>query len=238
MWINYNSAILEFYDRHPASCLLVESRAVAHQPAQLIDALRNKFGLRLGPPANLYDESLMHEGTVAHQAQLKHFFPEAIDLYQQLRERAAAAEPPEAPLDSALTATDWAFQDWVDLRHLEKQKKAAEVEWATQLEGARRTELQQGEAARATVLQEKQLAEAGRAQTLVDLEAERATRVRAEQEAQALRTRLGDKEGELQDARQRLEAARAHQTWMEGSKFWKLRRLWLCLRHPLLQRNL
>jgi O-antigen biosynthesis protein len=89
VWVHYNRRLLAFHDRFPARCLCVHSYRAAQSPALLLEALSHKFGLELGPAGNLYDESLLHHGGSTRWASLlQHHFPEAVDLYEELNERA------------------------------------------------------------------------------------------------------------------------------------------------------
>jgi hypothetical protein len=304
VWLNYNRAILDFRARHPESCLLVQCHAAARQPALLLDTIAEKFGIQLGPPASLYEEALLsRETTSRHRALLWHFFPEAIDLYRELQDKADVKEKTEAPMDGsalAAAAADWALQDWVDLRHLQKRSRTDEADLAktregldlaraeaeqfraeltrsrSELEGMRgeltqgRTELEgmrgrlaqsraELEGARAELTcvrvelermhgerrqveaevvkarQGRQLAKAEAAKAFADLEAERAKCLQTEHDSAA---QLCTSERKLDDLRHELAAARTRLAWMEGSRFWKLRRIWCYLRHPFLQRRL
>ncbi len=118
VWLNYNRAVLDFHDRHPERCVLIESHAAAVEPARLNQVLDEKFatGTRLGPVGEVYDDELFHHHeTVRERWVLAHFFPETLTVLQELRDRAAlvltdhdlAPEPGDR---------DWALQHWLDFR--------------------------------------------------------------------------------------------------------------------------
>ena len=91
VWLNYNHAVLAYHNRHSERCLLVESFAV-REPGRLLEAVAQKFGHHFGPIGELYDEQIYsHHTSPQHQAVLAHWFPEAVELYEQLRAKADVA---------------------------------------------------------------------------------------------------------------------------------------------------
>lgn len=121
VWSNYNRAVIDFHDRHPDRCLVIESQAAAEHPGRFADALAAKFGHRIDPPADVYDPDLLRHDTAAQdRALLAHAFPEALRLLDELRARAALVHTPAEPLADA---ADWAFRYWVDCRSAEKRAK-------------------------------------------------------------------------------------------------------------------
>jgi hypothetical protein len=229
VWENYNRALLEFHDRFPRQCLLVESHAAAVAPQRLREAIAAKFGHYFAPFQQLYDRHLFtHENTSHLRSILGHFFPAAVELYHQLRARAtlihrsweeAAAPPVDDPHH------DWALQHWLDFRAMEKVCKRLQAQTAA-LEGA----LAEAQA-RAESLT------LPRAEEAADLALTRTTIARLEQERTGLQqeqTRLEKERCFLGQERTRLEKEltriKAQVSWMEGSRFWKLRRVWLRLK--------
>ena len=87
VWLNYNRlALLDFYDRHPERCLLLESYVVARRPSRLIEAIARKFGHHFGPIEDLYDKEL-YTHTTSRPNTRRHLaccFPEAIKVYHEL----------------------------------------------------------------------------------------------------------------------------------------------------------
>jgi hypothetical protein len=131
VWLNYNRALLDFYHRHPARCLLVESFAVAREPSRLIEAIAGKFGHHFGPVEDLYDEAIYsHPMSPQHRAVLARWFAEAIELYEELRAKADVVVAQEA-LSAPLAHSDneeWGLQHWVDWRCAERQLKQCQME--------------------------------------------------------------------------------------------------------------
>ncbi len=118
-WLNCNRALLDFYDRHPERCLLLESYAVAQEPSRLIEAIARKFGHYFGPIEDLYDKELFtHHESPQYQALLACCFPEAIEVYHELRSKAEITSLRgvlfrTAPCILPASATaDWALQPW------------------------------------------------------------------------------------------------------------------------------
>jgi O-antigen biosynthesis protein len=135
VWLNYNRALLDFYDRHPERCLLLESYVVARRPSRLIEAIARKFGHHFGPIEDLYDKELYtHHESPQYQALLACCFPEAIEVYHELRSKAeitSSAEFPSHSCDTPVSATaDWALQPWIDCRSAEKELKHCRTELA------------------------------------------------------------------------------------------------------------
>jgi hypothetical protein len=127
VWMTYNQAILEFADRYPEQCLILEGPAVGANPAVLIEAMTRKFGVTLGQPEKRYDgEILLHHDSSHLPSLIQHFFPETIEIYQKLRERAeVAADNCCASEKTAVGASlDWALQHWHDLREMDRKLKS------------------------------------------------------------------------------------------------------------------
>ncbi len=129
-WIHYNKLLLDYCERHENSCLLLEARAAAANPGAVIAAVRDKFGIQLGQPADLYDKDLM--GDLPSSAQRRLFcqaFPEAVQLFGRLRERAALVlevDPLEGGGDQGWI--EGALQFWVEYRYAAKQCKRSDAE--------------------------------------------------------------------------------------------------------------
>jgi hypothetical protein len=129
LWPNHNHALLDFLGRFPERCLLIESYAAAVSPRRLTDAIAAKFGDYLGPIGELYEADLFRcDPSTQQQAVLADYFPEAIELYQQLRSRASlsadsqGASAGQSPDPASL---DWGLQFWADLRNEERARKQA-----------------------------------------------------------------------------------------------------------------
>jgi len=132
VWLNYNRAVIDFYDRFPEQCLLVESHAAAVAPHRLTEAIAAKFGDHFGTPMNLFDKALFLDDTTLHQRSVMgHFFPEALEMYAELRKRASLVH---GVVDAAvlpghgLAGQDGALQHWMDFRVMEKKVKHVQAE--------------------------------------------------------------------------------------------------------------
>jgi O-antigen biosynthesis protein len=125
VWMTYNQVILEFADRFPDQCLLIEGPAIGANPALLMAAIAKKFGLALGPAANRFDrDSLVRIDSSHLPCVIRHFFPEAVDIYEQLRSRAEIVVCRDDPCENRSTVDstiDWALQHWHDLRETQRQ---------------------------------------------------------------------------------------------------------------------
>jgi hypothetical protein len=124
IWVNYNRAILEFYEAEPDRCLLVNTASAAADPQLLVGAIQDKLGIPLKAPAtDIYDGSLLvRQSSSSHRPLLiQRYFPEAFALYCQLNEMAGFEEPIVAELDRVKSSEAWLLQDWLDLRRLEKK---------------------------------------------------------------------------------------------------------------------
>lgn len=132
VWVNYNRAVLDFARRHADRCLVVESYAVARDPERLTGAIAAKFGHHFGPPAKQFDPDAfaLDQGS-AHRALVEQLFPEAAELYEQVRASAdLACDSADLPPLMETGQRGWALQDWVDRRVAEKslKKSSAEVD--------------------------------------------------------------------------------------------------------------
>lgn len=233
VWIHFNQLLFDFHDRFPERSLCVSSYRAAQSPELLFHALRSKFNLDLGPVADLYDASLLHRTASFRWASLlRHHFPEALDLYEQLNKLAGDTAPNEASLADEPTAflptEDWAFQDWLDLRVLEERQRECQ--------------------------QEKEKSEAELVRVRHELVSERHELVRERHELVRVRHELVQAQAqqlslreELERARQELERERkefaqvqaqlsaVHEQIanMQSSKFWKLRTAWMTAKNSL-----
>ena len=136
IWLHYNKKILTFHNRNSSRCLLVNLSTIVKNNELYIQAINQKFNTNLTAPAStLYDPSLLHsQGLDSYRPTLiEHYFPEAVEMYQELDAR--AWQPQETPdlswreqIKPSLYRF-WAFQDWVNVRKLERENKALQSEW-------------------------------------------------------------------------------------------------------------
>ena len=128
-WCNYNQAILDFYQRHSEQCLLLEIGSIIEN-SDMVDLVSQKLGLKLQSPRSLYDPALftVDERACYRQAAIAKFFPQAIDLYNELERQAdrrgvASFEEPAVEL----TCESWILQDWIDLKLALADKRKTET---------------------------------------------------------------------------------------------------------------
>lgn len=96
-WLRYNRAILDFSERTPSRCLLVNMETIVEYPAEWVAAVSEHAGLGLGPPnASIREEALLHGARArARAGVIIEHFPEAIRLFGALEAR--AWRPPGVP---------------------------------------------------------------------------------------------------------------------------------------------
>jgi len=123
-WESYNRAILEFFQKYSRESLLISIETIIQNPNQLIQLITEKTEAELdAPPTNLLDSSLLKtEVSSSHRPTLlKEYFPEAIDLYQQLNDASISSNRSEKVNEECYLTNyqNWVLQDWLDLRRLE-----------------------------------------------------------------------------------------------------------------------
>ena len=135
IWQHYNQKILNFYNRYSSRCLLVNLSTIVKNKELYIEAINQKFHTNLTVPAStLYDPSLLHSqgGDSYRPTLIEHYFPEAVEMYQELDAR--GWQPQETPdfswreLIKPSLYRFWSFQDWVNVRKQERQNKALQAE--------------------------------------------------------------------------------------------------------------
>jgi hypothetical protein len=222
VWQNYNRAVIDFHDRFPERCLLIESHAVAYDPGRLTEAIARKFGDTFGVIGDVYEDDLFRHATSAQQRSvLAHFFPEVLTQYEALRSRAAVVLETEA-VASSPAVFDWALQHWIDFRRTESREKGTVRYYQGQLEDAQRqvheaqadrerltAEIGQAHAVTALLQEEQDQTRAALDETRTTLEQ---TRTALEQTRAALdqtRTALERTQGEAERSRGALERTEA-----------------------------
>ena len=147
MWIHYNHKVLDFYEKNPEKCLLANVYNVGNKSEYFVSQINEKFHVNLGkPPTDNFDKSLLVNDILnTHRPSLiVQYFAEAIELYltleviaENLSRRAIA---PESENILYPTSSVWAFQDWLEIRKLDKERKILKVErkeWQQQFEEAK-----------------------------------------------------------------------------------------------------
>ncbi len=130
MWMHYNQKILNFYNRSSSRCLLVNLATIVNHSYNFIELANQRFQTNLvTPEMSIYDPSLIHTQSLDNYRPtlLDRYFPEAIQMYQELDAR--AWQPDGVPnfqwrelIEQSLYRF-WPFQDWRNIRALEKDNK-------------------------------------------------------------------------------------------------------------------
>ncbi|VXD11502.1 sulfotransferase [Planktothrix paucivesiculata] len=131
-WQHYNQKILDFYNQEQHRCLLTNLKTIVQYQTAYIDTINHKFNVNLSHPApTAYDPSLLRTEISSNSQRptlIDHYFPEAIELYQELEGRGWHPEQtPDFSWQELLKPTlykTWAFQEWVNLRQLEIENKS------------------------------------------------------------------------------------------------------------------
>jgi len=141
MWINYNRKVLEFEQKFPGRSLLVHVDAVGKRAKDFVETINHKFNVSLAsPPLDNFEESLLvNEILQTHRPSLiDQYFPEALAVYRELEIKALNLNSGLAVTDAEVmnpsASVSWPFQDWLEIRKLEKQEKIIKLEleeWQT-----------------------------------------------------------------------------------------------------------
>jgi predicted nuclease with TOPRIM domain len=130
IWMNYNQAVLDFCDRHSERCLLSSIYNISQHPNYLLEILNNQLNTSLKVVDNLFDkDSLQRISSDSYRISLfRHYFPEAIELFNELESRSKRFDPYNTPVlsDNSKSYTDltpWLLQDWHDLCGMQKELK-------------------------------------------------------------------------------------------------------------------
>ncbi|MGL6140155.1 MAG: sulfotransferase, partial [Planktothrix sp.] len=153
-WQHYNQKILDFYNQEQHRCLLTNLKTIVQYQTAYIDTINHKFNVNLSHPApTAYDPSLLRTEISLNSQRptlIDHYFPEAIELYQELEGR--GWHPEQTPdfswqelLKPSLYKT-WAFQEWVNLRQLEIENKSLKSQLQEQCDELEEAKVIQAEA--------------------------------------------------------------------------------------------
>jgi hypothetical protein len=135
-WQHYNQKILNFYNQEQHRCLLANVTTIIQDQAAYIDTINSKFNVDLSHPSpTAYDPTLLKNDISSNSQRptlIDYYFPETIELYQELESR--GWHPEQTPdfswqelLKPSLYKT-WAFQEWANLRRLEQENKALKIQ--------------------------------------------------------------------------------------------------------------
>ncbi|HEY9866856.1 MAG TPA: sulfotransferase [Candidatus Obscuribacterales bacterium] len=153
-WQHYNQKILDFYNQEQHRCLLTNLKTIVQYQTAYIDTINHKFNVNLSHPApTAYDPALLRTEISSNSQRptlIDHYFPEAIELYQELEGR--GWHPEQTPdfswqdlLKPSLYKT-WAFQEWVNLRQLEIENKSLKAQLQEQYDELEEVKVIQAEA--------------------------------------------------------------------------------------------
>ncbi|SKB15799.1 Chromosome segregation ATPase-like protein [Planktothrix sp. PCC 11201] len=153
-WQHYNQKILDFYNQEQHRCLLTNLKTIVQYQAAYIDTINHKFNVNLSHPApTAYDPTLLKTEISSNSQRptlIDSYFPEAIELYQELEGR--GWHPEQTPdfswqelLKPSLYKT-WAFQEWVNLRQLEIENKSLKAQLQEQCDELEEVKVIQAEA--------------------------------------------------------------------------------------------
>ncbi|MCB8777041.1 sulfotransferase [Planktothrix agardhii 1032] len=153
-WQHYNQKILDFYNQEQHRCLLTNLKTIVQYQTAYIDTINHKFNVNLSHPApSAYDPALLRTEISSNSQRptlIDHYFPEAIELYQELEGR--GWHPEQTPdfswqelLKPSLYKT-WAFQEWVNLRQLEIENKSLKAQLQEQYDESEEAKVIQAEA--------------------------------------------------------------------------------------------
>ncbi|ACK69696.1 chromosome segregation ATPase-like protein [Gloeothece citriformis PCC 7424] len=134
VWMNYNEEILDFYQKNSQKSLLIHINKVTENPEKFIAHLVSQLEIPLNnPDSSIYESSLLKRQTAISQRPIliKHFFPEAFDLYCKLNFVSEFQDDIIDELESTNLSTAWILQDWLDSKLLTRNLKSAKTELET-----------------------------------------------------------------------------------------------------------
>lgn len=138
VWLNYNRAIIRFYDRYPEKSLLLNIEDIRLNTKVLSSALAQKFGITLSIQPEIYDSSLFQTqvSQSCYSYLLQQFFPESAKLYEQLEARCDVHKCVFNRKMFSNFDRNWLLQDWLQMRSAQKQqlKLQSELEVVKQAE--------------------------------------------------------------------------------------------------------
>ncbi|MDQ2097246.1 MAG: sulfotransferase, partial [Tychonema bourrellyi B0820] len=132
IWLHYNRKILNCYHRFPDRCHLASMNNIIGATDKYIESINQKLQTNLiDSGANIYEPPLLQQLSLDsyRPSVVAHYFPEAIQMYQELEAR--AWQPQGDPSFSWLEKINanpykiWAFQDWANIRKLETENSKA-----------------------------------------------------------------------------------------------------------------
>jgi len=208
VWSHYNNNILDFYNKYSNSCFLVDIHTLIANQNNCIQAIKEKWNINLNlPESSIYDPTLLQKqnSNGYRPSLIQATFPEAIDIYKELEARAWQPEEiPDFSWQRQIVESPyriWAFQDWVNLRRLEKQN-ADQQEQQTQTLKEKDNQLE-------AIQKELQQSQQEKQQTQQQLEALQTEHQQTQQQLQESQQALQQSQQEKQQTQQQLESLQA-----------------------------
>ncbi|MGB3510427.1 MAG: glycosyltransferase [Microcoleaceae cyanobacterium] len=132
MWLNYNQRILDFYQQKSQQCLIAKVHSIGKNPEHFIQAVKEKFEIDLGaPPPGNFEESLLVNDIIktSRPNLIEKYFPETLEIYQQLEKIGIGGESGAELITNIQNDCQfWEFQEWLNIRGLEKQINLLETD--------------------------------------------------------------------------------------------------------------
>jgi GT2 family glycosyltransferase len=220
-WTHYNRQIASFHDEHPERCLVASVHTMTRTPQAVVEALNDRFGLGLAPPApHVFEEPLLQTSRERGYRFLavRHAFPDALRLYRDLLARSVSplSEVDRHWLSELEIETpqdrNWPFQGWVEATLGSKREGVPDAEEVARADAEERDRLtlqlvearQETERAQAAVEQAQNDVAATRAQAEQASAQLAATRTQSEQ----ARAQLAIMRATVEQTRAQLEATR------------------------------
>jgi len=238
IWINYNKSILDFYNQFSERCALLDIKNIVKDPIVLSKLVKQKLDVTLDDPKiNIYDRSLLNgQVSNSHRPKLmEYFFPEAVDLYYELEAKSDIKSYSQLELETSHHPTrfiDWVFQDWLDIRKIERNSNLELQHSQSQLEKAQ-VELQHSQSQLEKTQVELQHSQSQLEKTQVELQHSQSQLEKTQVELQHSQSHLEKTQVQLQHSQSHLEKTQVQLVRsqvmiaaMESSKFWKLRTIW------------
>lgn len=135
-WDSYNQAILSFYEQNcdrtecatfSDRCLIYNLNQIIIDPQNLIEDIREKFGISLSQlDKNIYEKELLKQDISSSFERpwlIKNYFPLSLKIYQQLNQLANYEDPIINQLPEVSNADLWSLQDWLNIHLLKRQLK-------------------------------------------------------------------------------------------------------------------
>ncbi|MEB3886993.1 sulfotransferase, partial [Lyngbya sp. CCY1209] len=135
-WLFYNQKVLEFYNQHTDRCVLANLQTIVGHQTAYIEKINHQFKTDLSHPSPaIYEPSLIQSNLSqdGHRPSLiDHYFPEAIEMYQELEGRGWHPEKtPDLSWNDRIKSSPysvWAFRDWAHSRRVEAENKSLKAE--------------------------------------------------------------------------------------------------------------